>query len=170
MPEIFAFWPAWLSLTVAAIVGFNYLIAESYKFAAFFGKWGKALHKRAMRRHRIDLISEEFAQAVSHAVELARDKWESEGNEALEALTGQLKTVSRITEDQKRLLDELLFKVRCMTVYTEYEALWHSRLRSMTAASVDDHIPIAMLAKHIDYYQFEVLYRANPNWQTWDGV
>jgi hypothetical protein len=123
-----------------------------------------------MRRHRIDLISEEFAEAVSRAVETARDKWETEGNDALLALQGQLKTVSRITEQQRVQLTELLFKVRCMTVYTEYEALWHHKLRVMSNTAIDDHIPIAVLPKHIDYYQFEVLYRSNPDWQNWATV
>lgn len=170
MPDIFNYWPGWLALTISGLVGFNYLVQESQKFASFWGGWTRRIHERAAERHKIDLVKGSFAEAVLKAVETARDKWEAEGNEALAALEGQLRTVSAITAQQKETLTDLLFRVRCMTVYVEYEALWHHKLNVMVNTANDDHIPISVLPSHIDYYQFEALYRANPNWRNWDEL
>jgi hypothetical protein len=161
------YWPAWLSLTVAGLLGINKLLEEYSKLAAFFGPIGKKIHARAAARQSRELIATEFAQAVSEAIEKAHDKWESEENAALQALDKRLATVSGITAQQKQDIDELLIQVRCLMAYSEYEVIWHQRLRIAALKTSGDSLPIASLPDHVDFYEFEPMYKADPHWRAW---
>lgn len=162
-----AYWPGWLACVVAFILAFNKLAEESYKFASLFGRWGKKIHAKALERHHINLAAEQFANAIRDAVEKARDEWEGEENEAIKALDQRLGTVSRVTTDQTAHINDLLFQVRCLTAYTDYEGLWHNRFRVAAARSGDGHMSLDDLPNHIGYYEFEAKYREDDDWRKW---
>ena len=161
------YWPAWVSLAVASLLGINKLLEESAKLAAFFGPIGKRIHARAAARQTRELIAAEFADSVREAVDKAHDKWESEENKALRALDARLKTVSDVTTAQKRDIDELLIQVRCLMAYSEYEVIWHQRLRIAAFKSSGNCLPLADFPDHVDFYEFEPLFKADTNWRVW---
>lgn len=163
------YWPGWLALIIAGVMAFNKLVEESYKFASVWGKWGKAAHAKALARHHVDLAAEQFATAVKNAVNAARETWESEDNEAIKALDDRLGTVSRVTADQKTNIDELIFQVRCLTAYTDYEGVWHNKFRAMAARS-DGVLRLDELPGHMLYYEFEVQYKVNQKWREWSDL
>lgn len=167
---LLTYWPGWLALTIAVVMAFNKAVEESYKFASIWGKWGKRVHAKALSRHHVDLAAAQFAQAVQKAVDTARETWEAEDNEAIKALDDRLGTVSRVTADQKINIDELIFQVRCLTAYTEYEGLWHNRFRAEAARAVDGRLSMADLPGHIGFYEFEVHYKANQQWRQWSDL
>lgn len=167
---LIGYWPGWVSLIVAGILTFNKLVEESYKFASLWGKWGKDLHAKALARHHVDLAAEQFATAVKNAVELARDEWEAEDNEAIAALDARLKTVSQVTGDQTRHIKELLEQDNIKSAYLDYEGLWHNRFRVAAARSEDGRLSLDDLPGHVGYYEFEASFRDNPRWREWSDL
>lgn len=165
-----AYWPGWLSLAVVMLLTFNKMVEESYKFASIWGKWGKKVHANALARHHINLAAEQFAVAVKDAVNAAREEWEAEDNEAIRALDDRLKTVGRVTADQKINIDELLFQVHCLTAYTDYEGLWHNKFRAEAARSIDGRLSLTHLPGHMVYYEFEAKFKVNPTWRQWSDL
>lgn len=164
---LLTYWPGWLSLVIAFILAFNKGVEESYKFASIWGKWGKRAHAKALARHHVDLAAEQFATAVKNAVELARDEWEAEDNQAIAALDSRLGTVSRVTADQSTHIKELLFQVQCLTAYTDYEGLWHNKFRAEATRAIDGRLSLADLPGHMGFYDFEATYRDNTRWREW---
>lgn len=172
LPKLLDLWPAWVALTVTGLIALNRAIEESGKFAAFLGKWATKRHERALARHHVDLAAAEFADAVKDAIEAARKTWESEENEALTALDKRLETVSEITATQKTDLDELRLQVRALMAYTEYEAAWHHRFGIVVIRHEGNGscVPIIDIPAHMDYSEFETLYRVNQRWRDWWGL
>jgi hypothetical protein len=173
MPDweaLLAYWPGWVSLVVAAILTFNKLVEESYRFASIWGNWGKAMHAKALARHHVDLAAEQFATAVKNAVELARDEWESEDSEAIAALDARLKTVSQVTGEQVVHIRELLEQDRIKSAYLDYEGIWHNRFRVAAARSSDGRLSLDELPGHLGYYDFEAAFRENPKWREWSDL
>jgi len=164
------YWPAWLSLTVAVLLVLNKLIEESTKFANFFGRFGREVHKRALTRHHVDLAANEFAAAVQKAVEKARDEWEQEENEAIAALDRRLGILSQVATGQATHLTEVLGTQEMLKAYGEYEGLWHNALRDQAARSPDGSIRLAELPEHVTLYSFEAQYNRNPKWREWINV
>lgn len=167
--QLLSYWPGWLALLIAGMMAFNKLVEESYKFASYFGKWGKKLHTRALARHHVNLAAEQFAMAVKDAVEIARKQWEADDNEAIRALDERLGTVSRVTSDQKANIEELLFQVHCLTAYTDYEGLWHNKFRAI-AARGNGRMNLSELPTHMLYYEFETQFKMNPKWREWSDL
>lgn len=168
--QLIGLWPGWLALLVALILTFNKLAEESEKFARTFGRIGRGIRRRALQRHQVDLKAAEFAMAVqsavTEAVTKAREEWEQDENTAIAALDARLSTVSKVTAQQLVDLEEMRFQVRCMTAYTEYEAMWHNRL-SMLIANSTGKVCLNDLPHHYGYYEWEKKYRDDPNWRKW---
>lgn len=167
MTDLLQYWPGWLALGVSGFLIVNRLIEESAKFAGFLGAWGRRRHAKAMARHQLDLQAAQFGQAITDAIERARQSWESDENEALRALDLRLETVSGITEQQKKDIDELRFAVRVLTAYSEYESMWHGRFTRAIAEAGNGTIPLDRLPPHIDYWEFESRFHENTNWKSW---
>lgn len=167
-PDILlTYWPGWLSLAIAFLLAFNKAVEESYKFASMWGRWGKKVHAKALSRHHVDIAAGQFATAVRTEVEKAREVWEADENEAIQALNDRLGTVSKVTTDQSTHIQELLFTVRCLTAYTDYEGVWHNKFRATAARAVDGRMSLDELPGHMGYYEFEASYRDNPKWREW---
>lgn len=162
-----SYWPGWLALVIAGVMAFNKMVEESYRFASFWGKWGKQLHTKALARHHVDLAADQFATAVKNAVNAAREEWEAEDNEAIAALDSRLGTVSRVTADQAKHIRELLEQDQIKGAYLDYEGLWHNKFRAEAARAADGRIAIADLPGHMGYFEFEAEFRGNPRWREW---
>lgn len=159
-------WPAWLAVSISALLAFNRLIEESRKFAAFFGEWGRQRHEKAIKRHQVDLQASLFADAVQAAVAKAREQWEDEENEAIAALRVRLEEVARITGAQALDLANLRVELDKMSQYAEYEVEWHKRMRAL--ASQDGPIPAADVPAHMNWWAFERLYdKLGPTKDWW---
>lgn len=167
---LLTYWPGWLALTIAAVMAFNKFVEESYKFASYFGKWGKKIHARALARHYVDLAAEQFATAVKNAVDTAREEWETEDNEAISSLNTRLGTVSQVTSDQAKHITELLEQDRIKGGYLDYEGLWHNKFRAAAVRSEDGRVSLTDLPVHMGYYEFEAQFRVNPKWREWGGL
>jgi hypothetical protein len=165
--QLLSYWPGWLALAVSTFLIINRLIEESSKFAGYLGSWGRKRHARAAARHHLDLQAAQFGQAITEAIEKARTTWESEENEALRALDLRLETVSGVTQQQKKDIDELRFAVRVLTTYSEYESWWHGQLSRAMAQVGNGHVDISLLPPHIDYWDFEAKFRLNNTWRAW---
>jgi hypothetical protein len=165
-------WPTWVAIATASFVGISQLLQESEKFANLLGRFGRGVHERARKRYRMD--TKEFNDAVAKAVDRERDKWEEDEGRALTSVEEQLKFVVDIANAQRTQLEELSFQVRCMTTYTEYEAMWHHKWRlAVISAAHDDSIPLAaMPVEHVHYADFERRCRENRsmNWRDWIQV
>lgn len=167
---ILTYWPGWLALAIAAVMAFNKAVEESYKFASYWGKWGKHVHARALARHHVDLAADQFATAVKNAVNDAREEWEAEDNEAIASLNTRLGTVSQVTSDQARHITELLEQDRIKGAYLDYEGLWHNKFRAEAVRSADGRVSLAELPVHMGYYEFEAQFRINPKWREWSDL
>ena len=163
------FWPAWLAIAIASVVGLGQLLTESEKVANLFGKWGRKIYNKARQRNRMD--TEEFNRAVRDAVAEERERWERDEARALTIVEGEVKIVSDVAADQQRKMEEMYWTIRCLTAYTEYEADWHHRLRILVlqANANGGSIPISDFADHIHYAEFEKKCREhnNMNWRSW---
>lgn len=160
MPDEIAHWlgQQWVALLVAflyALTQVNKAIDESEKLAERFGEWGREKHERARKKHLIPVVD---PAAISTAVEAARALWESEENSALRALDERVGQITELSQEQSRDIGELRFQVRALTAYTTYEARWHHRAE--VAASMK---PECDMPAWLDYFSFEPLFRADPN-------
>lgn len=165
MRDVASYWPAWVAISAAGLVTLNQAITESEKFANMLGRFGRAIYARSKRRYQMDQI--EFSRAVRAAVTEERHKWEADETRALNVVSGQMDFVATVAAAQQAQLNELNFRVRCMTAYVEYEAEWHHRLRMMLLSADGG---LAVLPDHYDYAEFERKCKAhnNMNWRTWD--
>lgn len=161
------YWPGWLVIIVIAVLTFNRMVEESAQVANFFGRFGRWWRKRALHRHQINLAADEFAQALTKAVQQAREEWEQEENEALVAMQGRVTSLADISRTQNTTISELQFDIRCCTAYADYEALWHNRLRAHAARSSDGLVRLEDLPVHIAYYDFLARFRENQRWREW---
>jgi hypothetical protein len=163
------YWPAWTAITVATLVMLNQAITESEKFANMLGRVGRAMYARSKRRYQMDQI--EFSRAVRDAVGEERHRWEADEVRALNVVTGQMEYVVTVAAKQQEQLNELNFRVRCMTAYVEYEAEWHHRLRMLVLrADVNGGaVGISELPPHHDFAEFERKCNENKStaWRTW---
>lgn len=163
--DIASFYPGWVALAFALILGFNKLAEESEKFANFFGKAGRKIRDRALKKHGYDIVAAQVAEAVQKAVEAARREWEEDENEAITALDQRLGAVSAVTAQQRLDLEEMRFSYNCCLAYADYETQWHSRLtvKVGTAGSVT----LEDLPRHYSYYDFEKQFKKHTNWRKW---
>jgi hypothetical protein len=164
---IVAWWPAWLAIAVSGVIALNRAIEESSKFAAILGRFGKKMHDRALARKQVEFAAAELAEAVMKAVEEARRTWQTDENAALRALDGRLRSVAEVPSQHIIDMDEMRFQVRCLMAYSEYEATWHHRLQTKAAQAPGGCLDFADIPDHVDYWQFEKLYRVNERWRDW---
>lgn len=160
-------WPAWLAMAVSGIIALNRAVEESSKFAGVLGGWGKKMHDRAIARKQVEFAAAELAEAVMKAVEDARRAWQSDENAALRAMDERLEAVAEVTTAQKKDLEEMRFQVRCQMAYSEYEIMWHHKLLVKVSQSPNGCLDYNDIPHHIDYWQFESMYRANDHWREW---
>lgn len=161
------YWPGWLVIIVVVLLTLNRLIEESAQVANSFGKFGRWWRRRALQRHQINLAADEFAQALTRAVEKARDEWEQEENEALIAMRGRVDSLVEVSKAQKETITELQFDMRCCTAYADYEARWHNELRAHAGRNGDGLVRLEDMPVHIPYFEFESRFRENPKWREW---
>lgn len=161
------YWPGWLVILVVVVLTLNRLIEESAKVANVFGGVGRWWRQRALRRHQINLAADEFAQALTKAIQQAREEWEEEENEALAAMQRRVGSLAEISRAQNQTITELQFDMRCCTAYADYEALWHNRLRAHAARSPDGLVRLEDMPVHIPYFDFLVRFRENQRWREW---
>lgn len=167
------FWPVWLAVTIAVLVGTNQLLTESEKFANLLGRFGRKVYDRARARSRMDTV--EFSAAVRDAVKSERESWEAEETRAFAAVERDLAYVTGVTNRQQERLEEFEWSMRCLTAYTEYEADWHHRMRLaiLKAEQNGGVIPVEDLEEkfpHMHYREFEEKCRTanNMNWRSWE--
>lgn len=167
--SIIAAWPGWLALIIGAILTINKFAEESEKFANRLGRFGRYLRRQSLKRHGFDaaaaVVAEAVRVAVDKAVTEAREKWESEENEAIVALDKRLSTVSTVTAQQRIDLETMRFQYNCCLSYADYEATWHNRLSVRVASK--GTINLEDLPNHYSYYDFEKCYKNSTNWRKW---
>lgn len=160
-------WPAWLAMAVSGVIALNRAVEESSKFASVLGRFGKRMHDRAIARKQVEFAAAELAEAVMKAVEDARKSWQSDENAAMRALDERLESVAEVTAAQRVDLEEMRFQVRCLMAYSEYEIMWHHKLMVKAAQSPNGCLDYDQIPEHIDYWQFEGVYRTNSHWREW---
>lgn len=148
----------WLGIVVLAVFSLYALnkgIQESEALANKFGRFGRWIRARNHRKHPPAIPPDSLREVVSEAIRAAREDWEHEENQALKALERRVGSISTTSKQQAGDIKDLQKLVQAFTAFSVYDARWHH----MVSVS---HTDVA-LPGHLDFFEFEPLWRANPH-------
>lgn len=168
VPDLLAnYWPAWIVVVAWVLSFLKKAIEDSEALARNFGRVGKKLRERALKRKQITMNANDVATAVTTAVEAEREKWANERDDVVEGLKGQVSDLSAIMTEQDQRIDRLTLEQRASRAYVEYEEWWHHQFSLLAATSTDDTVPRVKLPRHTPFYEFLPKFEQNPDWRQW---
>lgn len=143
----------WIGVCVLALF-FVYLLgqlAEKYETIAKILPLGKWWHDRHKKRDTDE------AQKLTDAIEAARNTWSRHENAALATLEGRVAVIRAVSEQQSQNIEELQNEIRCFTAFSIYDARWHHKVSIDCATTSKVSLP-----DHLDYFEFEHIWRNDP--------
>lgn len=143
----------WIGICALILFGFYVFgqVVEKYEAVAKIVPLGKWWHDRSKRK------VEDDAEALSRAIEAARQTWSRHENAALATLESRVAVIAAVSKQQSTNIEELQESIRCFTAFSVYDARWHHRVDIDIADRSQ-----CVLPPHLDYFSFERIWLEDP--------